>query len=139
MSNTKKKLDRTGFGRLAMGLFSPERISILTKALTNVLFIIYYHKMSTHKRELLNKLIEEGLWKRLSWCDIRLYLFLVICADERKGEGRLSLEVLEKCLGDKFSWEQLEKAAHNLEKLHLAKINISSSASEIEFEFLGGE
>jgi len=94
--------------------------------------------MSTHKRELLNKLIEESLWKRLSWCGIRLYLFLVICADEGKGKGRLSLEVLEKCLGDKFSWEQLEKAAHNLEKLRLAKINISSSGSEIEFEFLGG-
>ena len=106
--------------------------------MTNVLFIIYYHKMSTHKRELLNRLIEESLWKRLSWCDIRLYLFLVICADERKGKGRLSLEVLEKCLGDKFSWERLEKAAHNLEKLRLAKINISSSGSEIEFEFLGG-
>jgi hypothetical protein len=83
-------------------------------------------------------LIEEGLWERLSWCDIRLYLFLVICADERKAKGRLSLEVLEKCLGNKFSWEQLEKAAHNLEKLHLAKINKSSSGWEIEFEFLGG-
>ena len=106
--------------------------------MTNVLFIIYYYKMSTHKRELLNKLIEESLWKRLSWCDIRLYLFLVICADEGKGKGRLSLEVLEKSLGDKLSREQLEKAAHNLEKLHLGKINISSSASEIEFEFLGG-
>lgn len=95
--------------------------------------------MSTDKRELLNKLIEESLWERLSWCDIRLYLFLVICADEEKAKGRLSLEVLEKCLGGKFSWQQLEKAAHNLEKFHLGKINISSSASEIEFEFLGGE
>ncbi len=94
--------------------------------------------MSIHKRELLNKLIEESLWKRLSWCDIRLYLFLVICADEGKAKGRLSLEVLEKCLGDKFSWEHLEKAAHNLEKFHLAKINIASPASEIEFEFLAG-
>ncbi len=83
-------------------------------------------------------MIEESLWKRLSWCDIRLYLSLVICADEAKGKGRLSLEVLEKCLGDKFSWEQLEKVAHNLEKLHLAKINISSLSSKIEFEFSGG-
>ncbi len=81
-------------------------------------------------------MIEESLRKRLSWCGIRLYLFLVICADDAKGKGRLSLEVLEKCLGDKFSWEQLEKAAHNLEKLHLAKINISSLSSKIEFEFL---
>lgn len=95
--------------------------------------------MSTHRRGLLNKLIEESLWKRLSWCDIRLYLFLVICADEEKGKGRLSIEVLKKCLGDKFSWQQLEKAAHNLEKFHLGKINISSSASEIEFEFLAGD
>lgn len=94
--------------------------------------------MSTHNRELLNRLIEESLWERLSWCDIRLYLFLVICADERKAKGRLSLEVLEKCLGNKFSWEQLGKAVHNLEKFHLARINKSSLASEIEFEFLGG-
>ncbi len=82
-------------------------------------------------------MIKESLWKKLFWCDIRLYLFLVICADERKGKGRLSLEVLERGLGDKFSWEQLEKAAHNLEKLHMAKINISSLSSKIEFEFLG--
>lgn len=92
--------------------------------------------MSRDKRELLNRLTEENLWKRLSWCDIRLYLILVICADERKGSGRLSLEVLEKCLGSDFSWEQLEKAAHNLEKFRLLKIAIPPSASEIEFEFL---
>lgn len=104
--------------------------------MTNAVFIIYYYKMSTDKRELLEKLAGGNVWKGLSWCDIRLYLFLVICADERKGKGRLSLEVLKRCLGDKFSWEQLEKAAHNLEELHLIKIDILSSCSEIEFEFL---
>ena len=92
--------------------------------------------MSTDKRELLNKLVGGNVWKGLSWCDIRLYLFLVICVDTKKGKGRLSLGVLERCLGDEFSRQQLEKAAHNLEELHLAKINISSLSSEIEFEFL---
>jgi len=93
--------------------------------------------MSRDKRNLLNRLTRQNLWERLSGCDIRLYLFLVICTDEVKGKGRLSLEVLEKCLGSDFSREQLEKAAHNLKKLGLIKIDISSSASEIEFEFLG--
>lgn len=80
--------------------------------------------MSRDKRELLNRLIEENVWKRLSWCDIRLYLFLVIWADEVKGKGRLSLKILQRGLGSDFSREQLEKTAHNLEELHLLKIDI---------------
>jgi hypothetical protein len=93
--------------------------------------------MKINKRELLKRLTEENLWKRLSREEIRLYLLLVIFADEVKGTGKLSLEVLEGCLGSNFPRDQLKKAVHDLENLHLAKINISSSGSEIEFEFLG--
>ncbi len=92
--------------------------------------------MKINKRELLKRLTQENLWKKLSSEEIRLYLFLVIFADEEKGSGKLGLEVLEECLGSNFPREQLEEAAHNLEKLHLARINISSSGSGIEFEFL---
>jgi len=92
--------------------------------------------MKINKRELLKRLTQENLWKKLFSEEIRLYLLLVIFADEVKGTGKLSLEVLEGCLGSNFPRDQLEEAAHDLEKLHLAKINISSSGSGIEFEFL---
>jgi len=92
--------------------------------------------MRIDKRELLRKLTHENLWKRLSSEEIRLYLVLIIFADEVKGTGRLSSKALEGCLGNNFSRDQLQKAAHDLEKLHLVKLDISSPGSEIEFEFL---
>ncbi|MBA7671850.1 hypothetical protein ES703_80016 [subsurface metagenome] len=95
--------------------------------------------MEINKRELLKKLIEENLWKRLSWEEIRLYLLLIIFADKVKGTGGLSSKVLEGCLGDNFPRDQLERAAYGLEKLHLAKLNISWPGSEIKFEFLRGD
>jgi len=94
--------------------------------------------MKINKRELLRKLTEENLWKRLSWEEIRLYLVLIIFADEVKGTGRLSSKALQGCLGDNFPRDQLEKAAHDLEKLRLVKLDISSPGPEIEFEFLRG-
>ena len=92
--------------------------------------------MKINKRELLKRLTQEDLWKKLSSEEIRLYLLLVVFADEVEGTGKLSLQVFEGCLGSSFLRDQLEEAAHNLEKLHLVQINISSSGSEIRFEFL---
>ena len=94
--------------------------------------------MKINKRELLKKLIQRNLWKRLSSEETRLYLLLIIFADEVKGTGRLSSKALEGCLGSNFARNQLEKAAHDLEDLHLVKLDISSPGLEIEFEFLRG-
>jgi len=92
--------------------------------------------MKINKRELLKKVTEENLWRRLSSEEIRLYLLLITFADKVKGTGRLSPKVLQGCLGSNFPRDQLEKAAHDLEKLHLVKLDISSPGSEIEFEIL---
>ena len=94
--------------------------------------------MEINKRELLKKLTQENLWKKLSSEEIRLYLLLIIFADKVKGTGRLSSKILEGCLGSNFLRERLEKAAHDLEKLNLVKLDISSPGPEIEFEFLRG-
>ena len=94
--------------------------------------------MRINKRELLKKLTDENLWKRLSSEEIRLYLLLIIFADKVKGTGRVSSKVLEGCLGSNFLRERLEKAAHDLEDLRLVKLDISSPGLEIEFEFLRG-
>jgi len=92
--------------------------------------------MKINKGNLLKKLTQENLWKKLFSEEIGLYLLLVIFADEVKGTGKLSLEVLEGCLGSKFPRDQLEEATHNLKSLNLVRMNISFSGSEIEFEFL---
>lgn len=94
--------------------------------------------MKINKRELLKKITEENLWKRLSSEEIRLYLLLIIFADKVKGTGRLSSKVLEGCLGSNFRRDQLEKAARDLEKLHLVKLEISSPEPKIKFRFLKG-
>ena len=92
--------------------------------------------MRINKRELLTRLSQENLWKRLSSEELRLYLFLIVCADQVKGTGRLSSKDLERCLGSNFPWAQLEKAAHELENLSLVKLDLSSPGPEIGFEFL---
>ena len=95
--------------------------------------------MRINKRELLKELTEENLWKRLSSQEIRLYLLLIIFTDNVKGTGSPSLKHLERYLGNNFPRDRLEKVAHDLENLHLVKLDISSPGSEIEFEFLRGD
>jgi len=119
-------------GRLFV-LFRP------TSFLTIIIIYLIIQNMRINKRELLKKLTYENLWKRLSSEEIRLYLLLIIFADKAKGTGRLSSKVLEGCLGSNFLRERLEKAAHDLEKLRLVKLDISSPRLEIEFEFLRGK
>ena len=92
--------------------------------------------MKINKRKLLEKLIQTDLWKNLSPEEVRLYLLLVICVDEIRGAGRLSSEVLERCLGSNFTMDDLEKALHELESLSLLKLDTSSSGPEIEFRLL---
>ncbi|MBA7710651.1 hypothetical protein ES703_119596 [subsurface metagenome] len=94
--------------------------------------------MRINKRELLEKLTQENLWKKLSSEEIRLYLLLIIFADRVKGTGRINSKVLEGCLGSNFLRERLEKAAHDLEDLRLVKLDISSPGPEIQFEFSRG-
>lgn len=92
--------------------------------------------MKINKRKLLEKLTQANSWENLSPEDIRLYLFIVICADKARGTGRLDPEVLEECLGCNFTTDQLEEACHDLENISLFKLEISPSGSEIKFEFL---
>jgi len=66
--------------------------------------------MKINKRELLKKLMQGDLWKRLSAETIRLYLLIIICADEIRGAGRLSPKLLERCLGNNLSLEQSKKS-----------------------------
>ena len=94
--------------------------------------------MKINKRELLKKLTQENLWKRLSREEVRLYLLLVICADEIRGTGRLTLKVLEGCLRNNLSLDQFKKAIYDLENFHLVKLDILPPGSEIEFQFLKG-
>ena len=92
--------------------------------------------MKIDKGELLEKLSQTNLWQNLSAEEVRVYLLLIICADEIRGAGRLSPEVLERCLGSNFTMDQLEKALHELESLSLLRLDIASIGSEIGFRFL---
>ena len=92
--------------------------------------------MKINKRELLEKLVQTNLWKNLSPEEVRLYLLLVICADEIRGVGRLSSEVIERCLENNFTMDQLEKAFRELENLSLLKLDVLPLGPGIEFRLL---
>ena len=92
--------------------------------------------MKIDKRELLEKLSQTNLWQNLSAEEVRVYLLLIICADEIRGAGRLSPEVLERCLGSDFTMDQLEKAFRELENLSLLKLDVLPLGPGIEFRLL---
>ena len=92
--------------------------------------------MKIDKGELLEKLSQTNLWQNLSAEEVRVYLLLIICADDIRGAGRLSPEVLERCSGNNFTVDQLEKALHEVEDLSLLRLDIASAGSEIGFRFL---
>jgi len=92
--------------------------------------------MKIDKSELQEKLSQTNLWQNLSAEEVRVYLLLIICADEIRGAGRLSPEVVERCLANNFTMDQLEKALHQLESLSLLRLDIASIGSEIGFRFL---
>ncbi len=89
--------------------------------------------MKIDKRELLEKLSQTNLWQNLSAEELRLYLLLIICADEIRGAGRLSPEVLERCLGSNFTMDQLEEAFRELENLSLLRLDVLPLGPGIEF------
>ena len=92
--------------------------------------------MKIDKHELLKSITQENLWKKLFSEEITLYLLLIICADEIRGAGRLSPEVLERCLGSDFTMDQLEKAFRELENLSLLKLDVLPLGPGIEFRLL---
>ena len=92
--------------------------------------------MKIDKRELLEKLIQTNLWENLSPEEVRLYLLLVICVDEIRGAGRLSSEVLERCLGSNFTMDQLGEAFRELENLSLLELDVLPLGPGTEFRLL---
>ena len=92
--------------------------------------------MKIDKGELLEKLSQTNLWQNLSAEEVTLYLLLIIFADEIRGAGRLSPEVLERCLGSDFTMDQLEKAFRELENLSLLKLDVLPLGPGVGFRLL---
>ncbi len=92
--------------------------------------------MKIDKGELLEKLSQTNLWQNLSAEEVRLYLLLMICADEIRGAGKLSPEILERCPGNNFTMDQLEKAFRELENLSLLKLDVLPLGPGIELRLL---
>jgi len=93
--------------------------------------------MKIDKRKLLRKIITQDLREKMSREEIRLYLLLIVSADQTNGVGKISKEYLERYLGHSLQNEQLEKTARIFQRLHLAEINYFPGKPEIEFRVLG--
>lgn len=93
--------------------------------------------MGVSKRGLLKAfLARQDLCKKLSADEIRLFLLLVVFAEERKSEGKLSWENVKKYLGDDFRKDQLKRAASTLEEMGLARMDYLSREADIVFQLL---
>jgi hypothetical protein len=92
--------------------------------------------MRIDKEKSVRVAFEKNLWEELSPEEIRLYLLFIVRADERKGEGKLNGEEIEKYLGINIQKEKLKKVSSTLEKLHLAKIEYVPGKSEVKFKLL---
>ena len=91
--------------------------------------------MGVGKRGLLKAFLDRGdLCKKLSGDEIRLFLLLVVFAEERK--GKLSWENVKRYLGDDFRKDRLKRAASTLEEVGLAKMDFPPRGADIVFQLL---
>ncbi len=88
--------------------------------------------MGIDKREIFEKLIKGNFWRNLSCEEIRLYLLLVVVADDKEGKGKINLEEISTYLN--LNLNELKKAIYNLQKLDLIRINYCGGS--IQFQFL---
>lgn len=89
--------------------------------------------MRVDKRQILYQLVKQDLWENLSPEEIRLYLLLIVATDNKKGKGKLSLREINHCLD--VSLRDVKKTMHNLQKLHLIKVEFCKEHS-IRFQLL---
>lgn len=93
--------------------------------------------MVVDKRGLLRAfLARRDLYKKLSADEIRLFLLLVVFAEVRKREGKLSWENTKKYLGANFGKDQLKSSASTLEEMGLARMHFPPGARDIVFQLL---
>ena len=92
--------------------------------------------MRIDKEKLLRVIFEGDLWEKLSPEEIRLYLLFIVCVDEKRGEGNLNCQEIEKYLGINIQKEKLKKVSFTLEKLHLARIEYLPKKSEMKFRLI---
>jgi hypothetical protein len=93
--------------------------------------------MQVDKRGLLRAfLVKQDLCQKLSVDEIRVFLLLVVFAEERKREGMLSWENVKEYLGDDFRKDRLKRAASTLEEMGLAKMDFPPREAYIVFQLL---
>jgi len=92
--------------------------------------------MKINKEKSLRLVFEKNLWEKLSPEGVRLYLLFITRVDEKKGEGKLNCQEIEKYLGINIQKEKLKKVSSTLEKLHLARVEYISGKSEVKFKLL---
>lgn len=93
--------------------------------------------MGADKRALLRTFLRtQDLYKKLSADEIRLFLLLIVFAEEGKREGKLSWENVRKYLGESFRKDRLKKAASSLEEMELVKMDFPRKGGNIVYELL---
>lgn len=93
--------------------------------------------MGVDKRALLRAFLRrQGLYKKLSADEIRLFLLLIVFAEERGREEKLSWENVRKYLGESFGKGRLKRAASSLEEMELVKVDPPAAGVDIVYELL---
>lgn len=86
-----------------------------------------------NKREILSRLVEKGVWERLSPEEVRLYLLFIIAMDNRQGEGLIRIQQIRNYL--QINEEELKKVLDNLQKNNLIKVQYRDEQN-IKFQVL---
>ena len=76
------------------------------------------------------------LCEKLSPDEVRLFLLLIVFAQEGKKEGKLSWDNTKKYLGANFGKDRLKSSAPTLEEMGLARMNFPPRQAEIAYRLL---
>ena len=85
------------------------------------------------KLKFLKRLENTVTCRQLSPEELKLYIFLLMCADGIEIKERIDLRLLIKVMGEGISFDKLKQIASNLERYGLAEINIQENKRELHF------
>jgi hypothetical protein len=85
------------------------------------------------KLKFLKRFENTKAYRLLSPEELKLYVFLLMCADGIEIKGTIDSRLLRKIMGEGITLDNLKRIASNLEKYGLAEIFIPEDGKEFRF------
>lgn len=91
------------------------------------------YNLCVDKLKFLKRFENTRTYRLLRSEELKLYIFILMCADGIEIKGTIDSRLLKKVMGRKINLDNLNMIASNLERYGLAEINITEDGRELQF------